>query len=200
MMNIIRGLTYVVSGGAWVSSYNMTESFKRIATDQIFGINNLVAIAILVFLIFSYFIRYTRTGRRIYAVGSGPEAAEVIGLPRKRILTLVYILNGALAGLAGILWVTKFASAQGDTAMGYEINVIAACVLGGISVSGGRGKVSGLILGVILFGILANALPLIKVSPFWQQAIQGSVILAAIITNVLIKQHNDRLALRKRVI
>ena len=92
----------------------------------------------------------------------------------------------------------KFASAQGDTATGYEMNVIAACVLGGVSVSGGRGKITGLLLGVILFGILANALPIINVSPFWQQAIQGAVILAAIITNVLIKRNNDRGALYRR--
>jgi rhamnose transport system permease protein len=80
------------------------------------------------------------------------------------------------------------------------MNVIASCVLGGVSVSGGRGKVLGLVLGVILFGILANALPLINVSSFWQQAIQGFVILAAIITNVLIKRNNDRTVLYKRVI
>jgi len=78
------------------------------------------------------------------------------------------------------------------------MNVIASCVLGGVSVSGGRGKVFGLVLGVILFGILANALPLINVSAFWQQAIQGFVILAAIITNVLIKRSNDRANLRRR--
>jgi rhamnose transport system permease protein len=80
------------------------------------------------------------------------------------------------------------------------MNVIASCVLGGVSVSGGRGKVAGLVLGVILFGILANALPLINVSPFWQQAIQGFVILAAIITNVMIKRNNDRANLRQRAI
>jgi rhamnose transport system permease protein len=78
------------------------------------------------------------------------------------------------------------------------MNVIASCVLGGVSVSGGRGKLAGLLLGVILFGILANALPLINVSPFWQQAIQGLVILGAIITNVLIKRNNDRAVLRSR--
>jgi rhamnose transport system permease protein len=198
LMNVIRGLTYMVSGGQWVSAYQMSEGFKALATGRIFGVNNLVVIAIIIYVLFYYFITYTRTGRRIYAVGSNPEAAEVTGLPRKRIVTLVYILMGALAGLSGVLWVAKFASAQGDTAAGYEMNVIAACVLGGVSVSGGRGKLSGLILGVILFGILANALPLVNVSPFWQQAIQGFVILAAIITNVVIKRNNDRAALRSR--
>ncbi|MDR1898624.1 MAG: ABC transporter permease [Treponema sp.] len=200
LMNVIRGLTYLVSKGQWVSAYQMSSGFKNLATGSVLGINNLVFIAVIIYLVFYYWINYTRTGRRMYAVGSNPEAAEITGLPKKRIVFLAYVLMGALAGLGGILWVAKFASAQGDTAVGYEMNVIASCVLGGVSVSGGRGKVLGLVLGVILFGILANALPLVKVSPFWQQAIQGFVILAAIITNVLIKRNNDRAVLRRRVI
>lgn len=200
LMNAIRGLTYIVSKGQWVSAYQMSEGFKALATGRILGVNNLVVTAVIIYGLFYYFITYTRTGRRIYAVGSNPEAAEITGLPRKRIVTLVYVLMGALAGLSGVLWVAKFASAQGDTAAGYEMNVIASCVLGGVSVSGGRGKVGGLLLGVILFGILANALPLINVSPFWQQAIHGFVILAAILTNVLIKRNNDRSVLRSRAL
>ena len=200
MMNIMRGMTYLVSGGAWVSAYQMPDSFKRMATNRFLGINNLIVIAIVVYVIFYYFINFTRTGRRIYAIGSNHEAADIIGLPRKQIVTLVYVLMGFLAGLCGVLWVSKFASAQGDTAAGYEMSVIASCVLGGVSVSGGRGKVAGLVLGVVLFGILANALPLINVSPFWQQAIQGFVILAAIIINVIIKRNNNRANLRQRVI
>ncbi|MDR1287228.1 MAG: ABC transporter permease [Treponema sp.] len=200
MMNVIRGLTYLVSGGAWVSAYQMSDEFKALATGRVLGVNNLIIIAVVIYLLFYCFINYTRTGRRIYAVGSSPEAAEVIGLPKKRVVTLVYVLMGFLAGLGGVLWVAKFASAQGDTAAGYEMNVIASCVLGGVSVSGGRGKVSGLVLGVLLFGILANALPLVNVSPFWQQGIQGLVILLAIITNVLIKRNNDRGVLRRRVL
>jgi rhamnose transport system permease protein len=200
MMNAIRGLTYLVSGGAWVSAYQMPNNFKRMATNRFLGINNLIIIAVVIYIVFYCFINFTKTGRRIYAIGSNREAAEITGLPVKKIITLVYTLMGSLAGLAGILWVSKFASAQGDTAAGYEMNVIASCVLGGVSVSGGRGKVAGLVLGVILFGILANALPLINVSPFWQQAIQGFVILAAIMTNVIIKRNNDRANLRRRAI
>ncbi|MCE1207178.1 MAG: ABC transporter permease [Spirochaetia bacterium] len=200
LMNIIRGLTYLVSKGKWVSAYQMSEGFKNISKGTFLGINNLVALAIIIFIMFYYFINYTRTGRFIYAVGSNPDTADVVGIPRKRIICMVYIFMGVLAGLAGVLWVSKFASAQGDTAVGYELNVIAAVVLGGVSVSGGRGKVSGIILGTILFGILANALPLIHISPFWQQAIQGIVILAAVIANVLMKRSNDKSALKKRVI
>jgi len=200
MMNIVRGLTFLSSGGKWVSAYQMSPAFKSIATGKILGLNTLIFIALVIYIIFYYFINHTRTGRQIYQVGSNPDAAEISGIPKMRVIWLVYTLMGALAGLAGVLWVSRFASAQGDTAVGYELSVIAACVLGGISLSGGSGKVSGLVLGVILFGILHNALPLINVSPFWQQGIQGAVILGAIILNVLVKRNNERAALNRRVI
>jgi rhamnose transport system permease protein len=199
-MNIIRGVTYLVSKGAWVSAYQMSDGFKQIATGKVLGVSNPIIIAVVINLAFFYFINHMRTGRQIYAVGSNPEAADISGIPRRRIILLVYTVMGALSGLAGVLWVAKFASAQGDTAVGYELSVIAATVLGGVSIAGGSGKVSGLILGTILFGILNNALPLINVSPFWQQAIQGIVILAAVLTNVLVKRNNQRFALRRRAI
>jgi len=200
MMNIVRGLTYVVSGGRWVSSYQMSAGFKAIATGKTLGLNNLIVIAIVVYILAAFFVNHTRTGRRIYAVGSNPEAAAVSGIPRRRLVFLVYSIMGALSGLAGVLWVAKFASAQGNTAIGYELQVIAACILGGVSISGGVGKLSGLILGTLLFGILSNALPLINVSPFWQTGIQGVTVLAAVITNVLVKRNTERNALRRRAI
>jgi rhamnose transport system permease protein len=200
LMNIVRGLTFMVSGGKWVSSYQMSAGFKAIATGKTLGLNNLVVIAILVYALAWYFMNHTRTGRRIYAVGSNPEAAAISGIPKKRLVFLAYALMGALAGLAGVLWVAKFASAQGDTAMGYELQVIAACILGGVSISGGVGRLSGLILGTVLLGILNNALPLINVSPFWQMGIQGITVLAAVITNVMVKRNTDRNALRRRAI
>jgi rhamnose transport system permease protein len=199
-MNILRGITYIVSGGAWVSSYQMSDGFKSLATGKVLGVSNLIVIAVVIFAAFAYFITSTRTGRQIYAVGSNAAAADISGIPRRRVVALVYIIMGALSGLAGVLWVAKFASAQGDTATGYELSVIAATVLGGVSISGGSGKVSGLLLGTILLGILNNALPLINVSPFWQQAIQGFVILAAVLTNVVVKRNNQRMALRRRAI
>ncbi|MEN6500391.1 MAG: ABC transporter permease [Rectinema sp.] len=200
LMNILRGMTYLISKGKWVSAYQMSAGFKNLSTGTTLGISNLILFAVIIYILYAYFINQTKTGRHIYAVGSSPDTAELIGIKRKRIVLLVYALMGLLAGLAGVLWVSKFASAQGDTAMGYELNVIAATVLGGVSVAGGRGKVSGILLGSILFGILANALPLINISPFWQQFIQGLVILAAIISNVLLQRRNDKLALKKRAI
>lgn len=200
MMNVVRGFTYVVSGGRWVSSYEMSTEFKAIATGRTLGVNNLIVIAVIIYIVAWYFITHTRTGRQIYAVGSNPEAAEISGLPKRKLIFLVYTIMGGLAGLAGVLWVAKFASAQGNTAIGYELQVIAACILGGVSITGGVGKLSGLILGTIMFGILSNALPLINVSPFWQQGIQGFVVLAAVLTNVLVKRNTERNALRRRAI
>ena len=199
-MNVLRGLTYVVSKGAWVSAYQMSDGFKAIASGGVAGISTPIIIAVAINLVFFYFINHMKTGRQIYAVGSNPEAADISGIPRRRIILLVYTVQGALAGLGGVIWVAKFASAQSDTALGFELSVIAATVLGGVSISGGSGKVSGLILGTILFGILNNALPLINVSPFWQQAIQGVVILAAVLVNVLVKRNSQRVALRRRAI
>jgi len=199
-MNVIRGLTYVISGGAWVSSYQMSSGFKQIATGGILGVSNPIIFAVVINILFYFFINHMRTGRQVYAVGSNPEAADISGIPRRRIVWLVYTVMGALSGLGGVIWVAKFASAQSDTATGFELSVIAATVLGGVSIAGGSGKVSGLILGTILLGILNNALPLINVSPFWQQAIQGLVILAAVLTNVLVKRNNQRFALRRRAI
>lgn len=200
MMNVYRGLTFMISGGKWVSAHQMPSSFKGIATGSILGINVLIFIAIIIYIIFYYFINHTRTGRQIYAVGSNPEAAKVSGINTGKVLWMVYTIMGALAGLAGVLWVSKFASAQGDTAMGYEMDVIAACVLGGVNIAGGSGKISGIILGSLLLGIINNALPLINVSPFWQEAIQGVIILVAVIVNALVKRNVDRKNLMRRKI
>ena len=198
MMTIIRGVTYIVSGGKWVSAYQMPESFKHLTTGSVFGVRYLIIIPVIVYLIFYYFVNHTRTGRRIYAVGSNPSSAEISGINVDRILLTVYLIMGALAGFCGVLWVSKFASAQGDTATGYELNVIAACVLGGVSISGGTGKVSGVLLGSLLLGILNNSLPLINVSPFWQMGIQGLIILIAVIVNALVKRNVDRSNLMRR--
>lgn len=200
MMNIFRGLTFTVSDGQWVSSYQMPESFVSIATSKILGINTLIFIAIVIYAIAFYFINHTRTGRQIYAVGSNPESAKVSGINQTKILMLVYTIMGGLAGLSGVLWVSKFASAQGDTAAGYELTVIAACILGGVSIAGGSGKLSGVILGSLLLGLLNNALPLLNVSPFWQTAIQGSIILVAVIINTLVKRGAVRNNLLRRKI
>ena len=111
---------------------------------------------------------------------------------------MVYTILGAVAGLGGILYVCKYGVAHGETCTGYEMNVIAACVLGGVSINGGTGRVHGVLLGAVLLGILNNAMPLIHVSSFWQEAIRGLIILLSIIANSLIQRNVEMKALRRR--
>ena len=200
MMNVFRGLTYIISGGAWVSANQMSQSFKAISTGTFLKISTLIWIAVILFIAAYYFLEHTRIGRRIYAVGSNPESARVSGINLSKIYLIVYSVMGALAGLAGVLWVSKFASAQGDTALGYELSVIAACVLGGVSIAGGSGKISGILLGTLLLGIIQNALPLVNISAFWQSALQGLIILLAVLLNVVVKRAVDKRNLSRRAI
>lgn len=198
MMNVFRGITYIVSGGGWVLQNDMSKSFLSVATGSSIGINNLVLIAIVIYVIAFIFLNYTTLGRKIYAVGNSEESAKVSGINTKRTLWLAYTLMGAIAGLAGILYVCKFAAAQGETAVGYEMNVIAACVLGGVSISGGMGKVQGVLLGALLLGLLNNAMPLINISVFWQEAVRGLIILLSVIANAMIQKNVEIKALRRR--
>ena len=198
MMNVFRGITYLISNGKWVMQADMTPQFMGIATGKLFGINNLVVMAMIIYGIAYIFMNYTRTGRKIYAVGNSEESARVSGIKNDKTIRLAYTIMGLVAGFAGILYVCKFAVAQGETAVGYEMNVIAACVLGGVSVSGGTGRVPGVLLGALLLGILNNAMPLIKISSFWQEAIRGLIILLSIIANSLIQRNVQAKALRRR--
>ena len=197
-MNIYRGITYLVANGSWVKQQEMGAGFISLATGKVLGINNLIMIAVAVYIIAAFFMTQTRTGRKIYAVGNSEESARVSGIKTDNTLILVYTLLGVIAGLAGTLYVCKYGVAQGETCTGYEMNVIAACVLGGVSVNGGTGRVPGVLLGAILLGILNNAMPLIHVSSFWQEAIRGLIILLSIIANSLIQRNVEMKALRRR--
>ncbi|MBR0366250.1 MAG: ABC transporter permease [Clostridia bacterium] len=197
-MNIFRGITYLVANGSWIKQQEMGGRFLSLATGKVLGINNLIVIALIVYIIAAFFMTQTRTGRKIYAVGNSEESARVSGIKTDRTLTMVYSILGVIAGLGGILYVCKYGVAQGETCTGYEMNVIAACVLGGVSVNGGTGRVPGVLLGAILLGILNNAMPLIHVSSFWQEAIRGLIILLSIIANSLIQRNVEMKALRRR--
>ncbi|MDF2942461.1 MAG: transporter permease subunit, partial [Herbinix sp.] len=190
-MNIYRGATYLIANNQWVAAYQLPDGLKSFATGKFLGVNNMIVVAIIIYIIFAYFIKYTRTGRKIYAVGSNVEAAKISGINITRIKILVYSIMGGLSGLVSILWLSKYASAQGDAASGIEMDVIAACVIGGVSLNGGKGTVIGVLLGTITLGILNNALPLINVSPFWQDAIKGIVIISAVIINTITQRKMD---------
>ena len=196
-LSVYRGITFIVSKGGWISAHEMPDSFKQIATSRVLGVNSLVFITIFILIVFYFFLFHTRTGRKVYAIGNNKRISEDKWDNVKQTTFMVYVIIGGLAGLAGTMWVSKFASAQGNTAMGYEFKVISACVLGGVSIAGGRGKMFSLLMGIFIIGVLDNALPLVRISPFWQYFIQGIVILSAVIINVLIERNVD-LKVRKR--
>lgn len=199
-LSIYRGFVFVLSRGEWVSAHEMSAAFRELPRGAPLGITNLLLCAVLVAVLAALFLTLTRTGREIYGVGGNRVAARYVGISLKRIDFLVFTIGGVIVGLSGLLWVARYASAQNETAAGFHLPTIAACVIGGVSILGGTGTVPGVILGALFLGIINNALPVINLSPFYQMAIQGFVILAAIVVNTLVDQRNQRLMLRRRVL
>lgn len=198
-MSIYRGLVFIISKGQWVNAHQMSEGFKNLTRGTLLGLPKLVLLAAVIFLFFWYYLAHTRSGRSIYAVGSNQSAAVLAGLKVGRIRFTAYVISGLLYGLAGVLWVSRFASAQSDSATGFELQTVAACVIGGASTLGGSGKLSGLLLGTFLLGIISNALNVARVSPFWKLAIQGATILLAVVADTLMASRMQKsLARRKK--
>ena len=195
-MYIWRGLAYVISNNAWASGEDVS-GFSDFGKDGAIGP---YIILIVVYVIFFIVMKWTRFGRRIYAVGSNPEAAQVSGINVAGVLTKVYMIMGLLAGLAGALSVSVYASAQPNMQYGKEMDVIAACVIGGVSMSGGRGSVLGTFLGALFYAIVAKALPLVGLEAIWQNLIKGIIILVVVLLNVLTQRAMDRAALERREI
>ncbi len=152
---------------------------------EILGLNLFIWLAIGVVLMAYILAQYTKYGREIFGYGGNPLAAEYIGVPIKRRVLSVYMFSGTLAGLCGWLWTSRYATANTDIAFGFELQTVAACVIGGVAISGGKGGVLGCMLGAIFLGSLYNVLPIIGVNQFWQQALSGLIILTAVWINQL---------------
>jgi rhamnose transport system permease protein len=182
-LSIYRGLAYLVSGGVWITSSRLSPSFLGFIRTHFLGLSVLSWLAIVLVAASFFFLRYTQTGRKLYAAGNNPSAAAYAGIDVGRLQCLAFILSGAIAGLCGYLWVSRFAVAYTYIAQGFELQVIAACVIGGVSITGGVGTVAGVLLGCLFLGVINNALPIIGISPFWQMAVSGLVIIAAVIAN-----------------
>lgn len=191
-LSIYRGLVFYYSQGTWINSFELPDNFKLLSKGTPLGLPNIVIFAFVVALIVYYFLNHTRTGRDIFAVGSNPDAAQFAGIRKDRITFMVYVLSGLMAGLAAVLWASRFESAQTNTALGFELQTVAAAVVGGVSISGGVGTVPGVLLGALLLGIIQNALTLIRISPFWQLAAQGLLILIAVISDKWILSRFER--------
>lgn len=197
-MYVFRAMGYLVSnGGEWAGAAAL-GSFKDFATTKFLGINCVIWVIILCYVFFYFFMKWTRTGRKIYAVGSNASAAEVSGINVNNIKMMVYVIMGFLAGLGGALQVSVYASAMPDMQQGGEMDVIAACVIGGVSMSGGRGSVVGALLGSLILATIAKALPLVGFDALWQNTIKGVLILVVVVVNVVLQRIADKNALKRR--
>ena len=197
-MYIYRAMGYLISnGGEWASAAAL-GSFKNFGTDKLLGLSKVIWIIIVCYIVFFFVMKWTRIGRQVYAVGSNAEAAEVSGIKVKNIKLMVHTVMGFLAGLAGALQVAVYAAAMPNMAQGGEMDVIAACVIGGVSMSGGRGSVIGALLGALIMAMIPKALPLLHIDALWQNMIKGVMILAVVVINVILQRIAQRNALARR--
>jgi len=196
-LTIYRGATFVLSGGAWVNADQMSASFINFQRASLLGLPVLSWIAIAVIAAFWILMTRTPLGRSIYAIGVNPTASVYAGVDVGRTKFVAFCISGMVAGLSGYLWVSRYVIASVEVANGYELSIIAACVIGGISIAGGIGSVAGAVLGALFLGIIQSALPVINVSPFWQMAISGSAIILAVVLNARGERKKGRIILRK---
>lgn len=190
-----RGMIVVYGGGNQVNSSEMGDIFQNFPKTPVLGVTATFWIMVILAIAIWIFLNQTRTGRGLYAVGGNPVAARYCGVDLSRQQFLVYVLSGAIAGLCGYLWVARYGVAYSEIASGFELTIIAACVIGGVSIAGGVGSVVGTLLGALFFGVIVNALPVMQITPFWQMAISGAVILAAVMVNARSERQAGKLIL-----
>jgi rhamnose transport system permease protein len=180
-MSVYRGVIFLLSKGAWVNENEMSRGFLEFTRAQFLGLTTLAWGAILLSAAFIVGLRYSRAARNLYAAGGNPEAAAYAGVDPGRMQFMAYVIAGAIAGVCGYLWVARFAVAYTDIALGFELQVIAACLIGGVAIGGGVGSALGVVIGCLFLGIIRSSLPLVGVSAFWQMFINGVVILVAVL-------------------
>ncbi|NTT84972.1 ABC transporter permease [Tabrizicola fusiformis] len=196
-MTIFRGIIFLLTAGKWINAHQMTEGFKAFPRAQFLGLPVMAWIAVAVIAGFALFIRRSPLGRALFAVGGNPHAAVYAGIDVGRTQFAAFVISGALAGLTGYLWVARYAVAYVDIAGGFELDVVAACVIGGIAIAGGAGSVAGAVMGALFLGIIKNALPVVGISPFWQMAISGTAILVAVAVNSRGQGRQGRIILKQ---
>jgi rhamnose transport system permease protein len=177
---IIRGIDGAWAGGNQVNASMLPESFNKIGYATVLGIPYLGWIAIVAVAVATYAMRSFRTARDFYAIGSDPDAARLAGIPVGSRVFLAFVLSGAIAGVTGALWLSLYASVDAIAGVGYEFQVIAAVVVGGVAIFGGSGTVLGAALGALLLYTINTALVVVNVSSFWSMALAGALLLAAI--------------------
>lgn len=185
-MGIFRGIAYILTGGGPVQISN--EKFLYLGNEKLFGIPFPIIILIVVFIIMSIVLGKTKFGRQSYIIGGNEEAALYSGINVKKVKVYIYMLIGFLASLSGIILASRLYSGQPNSATGYELDAIAAAVLGGTSLSGGYGTITGTIIGAIIIGVINNGMNLLNITYFYQLIVKGLVIILAVYFDVQSKK------------
>ena len=180
-MVILRDALRWSTGGAWVQ--NLPPDFQWLGMGQTTGELIILLIACLLFAIFGWSLRHLAAGRAVYATGSDREAARLAGIPVRAVIFGAFVLMGGLNGLAALLNSVRFSEVQSNAGVGLEIKTIAAVVVGGTAISGGRGTLLGSLLGVALLGVIGPALTFLGINAYWEKAIQGAIILTAVLAD-----------------
>ncbi|NLS01637.1 ATP-binding cassette domain-containing protein [Rhizobium sp. P38BS-XIX] len=191
-MSVFRGLNSLWAGGTQVSADQVPQSWLDMTSANILGVPAILLIAVLTLAIVGYILRYTSLGRELYAIGSNPDGARLIGIPSRPRILLAFAAAGLLAGFDGALWASRYATVDARVAYGFELTVIAAVVVGGVAVRGGSGTVLGVAAGALLLLVINNGLTLVRVDPLWLQGVYGLVILVAIAIDAYVARRATR--------
>ncbi len=191
---VFQGVQALLTGGTRINADQLPAGVVAFGVDTFLGVPHLMWVCLAAAALGSWFLRSRRSGRDLYAVGSNPPAAELTGIPVRRRTVFAYAVSGASAGLAGVLFLARFGGVDSNAGIGYELPVIAACVVGGVAIFGGVGTVVGALLGASLLKTIGVALSALSVPEFWQQAINGLLLLVAIAADRLVSVRRERAA------
>lgn len=183
---VFRGVDFALAQGKQVNASDLPDGLLDLGNGRLFGIPVLVLITLAVVGAAALYLRSYRSGRDLYAIGSHPEAAVLAGIPVPRRVFTAFLLSGAVAGLAGALWVARYGTVDAAAGTGLELQVVAAVVVGGVAIFGGSGTVVGAALGALLLGTIASCLVVLRIPAFWQQAISGALLIGAITVDRLL--------------
>ncbi|MGA7780513.1 MAG: L-arabinose ABC transporter permease AraH [Paraburkholderia sp.] len=182
-MEIVRGFGFIVSHGQAVGV--SSDTFIALGGLSMFGVSLPIWVTLLCFIVFGVMLNQTVYGRNTLAIGGNPEASRLAGINVERTRVYIFLVQGAVTALAGVILASRITSGQPNAAEGFELNVISACVLGGVSLLGGRATISGVVIGVLIMGTVENVMNLLNIDAFYQYLVRGAILLAAVLLDQL---------------
>jgi L-arabinose transport system permease protein len=182
-MEIVRGLGFIVSHGQAVGV--SSDTFIALGNLSMFGVSLPIWVTLACFIVFGVLLNQTVYGRNTLAIGGNPEASRLAGINVERTRVYIFLIQGAVTALAGVILASRITSGQPNAAEGFELNVISACVLGGVSLLGGRATISGVVIGVLIMGTVENVMNLLNIDAFYQYLVRGAILLAAVLLDQL---------------